>query len=98
MEVVEFSTNSEHLAISGADGHLRVWETATSKLWHEFIPSSHLAATCSCLSWAPTHVETAQVTAYSPELAKHRAKLHLYVEDSIDERVFRWGRRRNGSM
>ncbi|CAG7825086.1 unnamed protein product [Allacma fusca] len=60
MEVVRFSPSGEYLAVSGSDGHLRLWETATNKLWHEFIPSSHLAATCTCLEWAPTYQENGQ--------------------------------------
>lgn len=40
-------------AISGSDGRLRVWETANSRLQHEYVPSAHLSAACTCLAWAP---------------------------------------------
>lgn len=40
-------------AISGPDGRLRVWETANSRLQHEYVPSAHLSAACTCLAWAP---------------------------------------------
>ncbi|XP_068796170.1 WD repeat-containing protein 43 [Struthio camelus] len=41
------------LAVCGADGRLRVWETAGSRLQHEYVPSAHLSAACTCLAWAP---------------------------------------------
>ncbi|KAM4679189.1 WD repeat-containing protein 43 isoform 2-T2 [Amazona ochrocephala] len=40
-------------AISSSDGRLRVWETASSRLQHEYVPSAHLSAACTCLAWAP---------------------------------------------
>ncbi|XP_075003409.1 WD repeat-containing protein 43 isoform X2 [Calonectris borealis] len=40
-------------AISSSDGRLRVWETANSRLQHEYVPSAHLSAACTCLAWAP---------------------------------------------
>ncbi|XP_067883786.1 WD repeat-containing protein 43 [Heterodontus francisci] len=44
---------AECLASAAADGRIRVWNTQGSGLRHEYVPSSHLSATCSCLSWAP---------------------------------------------
>ncbi|XP_015283452.1 PREDICTED: WD repeat-containing protein 43 [Gekko japonicus] len=41
------------LALSGLDGRLRVWETPSSRLQHEYVPSAHLSAACTCLAWAP---------------------------------------------
>lgn len=41
------------LAVSGSDGRLRVWEAAGSRLRHEYVPSAHLSAACTCLAWAP---------------------------------------------
>ncbi|XP_078398814.1 WD repeat-containing protein 43 [Cetorhinus maximus] len=41
------------LAVAGVDGRIRVWNTQSGGLRHEYVPSSHLSATCSCLSWAP---------------------------------------------
>ena len=51
--VVDLSPDGEYLAISGADGILKLWETNTGSLSQEYIPSSHLSATCTCLSWGP---------------------------------------------
>lgn len=41
------------LAVSGSDGRLRVWDAASSRLQHEYVPSAHLSAACTCLAWAP---------------------------------------------
>uniref|UniRef100_A0A8C9FCQ2 WD repeat domain 43 n=1 Tax=Pavo cristatus TaxID=9049 RepID=A0A8C9FCQ2_PAVCR len=41
------------LAVSGSDGRLRVWDTVGSRLQHEYVPSAHLSAACTCLAWAP---------------------------------------------
>lgn len=52
-QLVSFSTNGEYLAFCGADGRLKIWETATGTLKQEYTPTSHLTAMCTCLSWAP---------------------------------------------
>ncbi|KAJ6666855.1 hypothetical protein lerEdw1_018857 [Lerista edwardsae] len=41
------------LALSGPDGRLRVWDTPSSRLQQEYVPSAHLSAACTCLAWAP---------------------------------------------
>ncbi|XP_042704461.2 WD repeat-containing protein 43 isoform X1 [Chrysemys picta bellii] len=41
------------LALCGPDGRLRVWDTPSSRLQHEYVPSAHLSAACTCLAWAP---------------------------------------------
>ncbi|XP_029642688.1 WD repeat-containing protein 43 isoform X1 [Octopus sinensis] len=53
-EVVKFSPNGNYLIHSSVDGIIKVWETQTGTLKDEFTPSSHLAATCSCLAWHPS--------------------------------------------
>ncbi|XP_077990274.1 WD repeat-containing protein 43-like [Glandiceps talaboti] len=47
------SPNAELLALCSPDGRLKIWETATSSLKQQYTPSSHLSATCTCLSWEP---------------------------------------------
>ncbi|CAL8090103.1 unnamed protein product [Orchesella dallaii] len=58
MEVSRFSSSGEYLGVSGTDGRLRIWDTSTSVLKQEFVPSSHLTATCTCIEWAPTTSQT----------------------------------------
>ncbi|XP_064412651.1 WD repeat-containing protein 43 [Latimeria chalumnae] len=38
---------------SAADGRVRFWDTRSGALRQEYVPSSHLSATCTCLSWGP---------------------------------------------
>jgi len=45
------SPDGESAIQSSPDGVVKVWETATGSLKSEYKPSSHLSATCSCLSW-----------------------------------------------
>jgi len=54
MEKPRFSNNGEYLAVAGGDGRLRIWETASCTVKQEFIPSSHLSATCTCIEWSPS--------------------------------------------
>ncbi|XP_072912111.1 WD repeat-containing protein 43 [Hemitrygon akajei] len=44
--------SAQCLASVAGDGRIRVWDTQGGGLKHEYVPSSHLSATCSCLSWA----------------------------------------------
>lgn len=56
---IVFSPSGEYCMISSPDGVLKLWETSTSKLSQQYTPSSHLTATCTCLSWGPKkHTDT----------------------------------------
>ncbi|KAM5292491.1 WD repeat-containing protein 43 [Ctenodactylus gundi] len=46
-----------YFALASTDGHLRVWETANSRLQQEYVPSAHLSGTCTCLAWAPPRLQ-----------------------------------------
>ncbi|XP_052770151.1 WD repeat-containing protein 43-like [Mya arenaria] len=48
---VEISPDGELAIHSSHDGTVKVWETATGSLRSEYKPSSHLSASCTCLSW-----------------------------------------------
>ncbi|XP_046371992.2 WD repeat-containing protein 43-like [Haliotis rufescens] len=50
---LDFSQNGEILVYSSPDGVLKLWDSSTGQLNKEYTPSSHLSATCSCLSWGP---------------------------------------------
>ncbi|XP_030051995.1 WD repeat-containing protein 43 [Microcaecilia unicolor] len=39
------------LALCSPDGHVRTWDTQSGHLRHEYVPSAHLSATCTCLAW-----------------------------------------------
>ncbi|KAJ7991235.1 hypothetical protein DPEC_G00295220 [Dallia pectoralis] len=49
-----FSPKShQYLALCAQDGRLRVWDTDSKTLHQEYVPSAHLSATCTCISWGP---------------------------------------------
>ncbi|XP_037551437.1 WD repeat-containing protein 43 [Nematolebias whitei] len=49
-----FSPKSrQYLAVCAQDGRLRIWNTDSKTLHQEYVPSAHLSATCTCLSWGP---------------------------------------------
>lgn len=50
---VDFNSHLDNVAISTAGSLLRIWEIDTSKLKDEYLPSAHLAASCTCLKWKP---------------------------------------------
>lgn len=51
--IAEFSPCGDYLACSDSSGALQIWETSTGIKRQQYIPSSHLSATCSCIAWAP---------------------------------------------
>ncbi|XP_060593577.1 WD repeat-containing protein 43-like [Ruditapes philippinarum] len=57
---IEFSPKGEFAVHSSHDGVIKVWEIATNSLKNEYKPSSHLSATCTCLSWCPRSRENKQ--------------------------------------
>lgn len=48
-----FSPSGEKLSQVGPDGMVRVWDTATGVLDHEYQPASHLMAKPSCIQYSP---------------------------------------------
>ncbi|XP_010903377.1 WD repeat-containing protein 43 [Esox lucius] len=43
----------QYLALCAQDGRLRIWNTDSKTLHQEYVPSAHLSATCTCISWGP---------------------------------------------
>lgn len=64
METVRFSPSGEYVAVSGNDGRLKIYESATNKFLQEFVSSSHLTEVCNCLEWAPNSRKAQQVRSY----------------------------------
>ena len=47
------SPGGQDLAITSNDGRLSIWDVSVGQLKHEFVPSAHLSASCTCLTWMP---------------------------------------------
>uniref|UniRef100_A0A673L625 WD repeat-containing protein 43-like n=1 Tax=Sinocyclocheilus rhinocerous TaxID=307959 RepID=A0A673L625_9TELE len=49
-----FSPKSQQfLALCAQDGRLRIWNTDSKTLQQEYVPSAHLSAACTCVTWGP---------------------------------------------
>ncbi|XP_056624714.1 WD repeat-containing protein 43 [Triplophysa dalaica] len=49
-----FSPKSrQFLALCAQDGRLRIWNTDSKTLQQEYVPSAHLSAACTCVTWGP---------------------------------------------
>ena len=66
--VAEFSPCGQYLACSDSSGALKIWETSTGIKRQQYIPSSHLSATCSCIAWAPKRSAVPSVSSFTSRL------------------------------
>uniref|UniRef100_A0A671MJ79 WD repeat-containing protein 43-like n=1 Tax=Sinocyclocheilus anshuiensis TaxID=1608454 RepID=A0A671MJ79_9TELE len=56
-----FSPKSQQfLALCAQDGRLRIWNTDSKTLQQEYVPSAHLSAACTCVTWGPCRADVPQ--------------------------------------
>ena len=65
VEPVAFSGDGNYFASCANDGTLKVWNTVTGQIKQQYVPSSHLSAACSCLSWSCGQVDDVRQQACS---------------------------------
>ncbi|XP_064565409.1 WD repeat-containing protein 43 [Zonotrichia leucophrys gambelii] len=70
-------------ASAGPDGRLRVWDTAGSRLQHEYVPSAHLSAACTCLAWAPAGARQPP-SKDGPQRKKRKSEVGGEVDKQLD--------------
>ena len=46
-----FSQDGQYYAFCGNDGKLKIWETVSGRLKHEYTPNRHLSSPCSVIGW-----------------------------------------------
>ncbi|KAL1257852.1 hypothetical protein QQF64_011096 [Cirrhinus molitorella] len=46
--------SQQFLALCAQDGRLRIWNTDSKTLQQEYVPSAHLSAACTCMTWGPS--------------------------------------------
>ncbi len=46
------SSKGDYVALCSADGCIKFYDTLTSSLKQEYSSSTHLQASCTCLSWS----------------------------------------------
>ncbi|XP_067943704.1 WD repeat-containing protein 43-like [Watersipora subatra] len=49
--VFDVEHTTKNVACTSSDGVLRIWDSESVLLKNEFLPSAHLAATCTCIKW-----------------------------------------------
>lgn len=54
-----FSQDGQYYAFCGNDGKLKIWETASGRLKHEYIPNRHLSSPCSVIGWISVSPQSA---------------------------------------
>ncbi|XP_055086934.1 WD repeat-containing protein 43 isoform X2 [Periophthalmus magnuspinnatus] len=74
-----FSPKSrQYLALCAQDGRLRIWNTDNKTLHQEYVPSAHLSATCTCISWGPC-----RTVKEGPQRKKRKSEA-VQVEERAD--------------
>ncbi|XP_024863799.1 WD repeat-containing protein 43 isoform X2 [Kryptolebias marmoratus] len=74
-----FSPKSrQYLAVCAQDGRLRIWNTDSKTLHQEYVPSAHLSATCTCISWGPC-----RAAKEGPQRKKRKSEA-AQVEGKVD--------------
>lgn len=73
-----FSPDGQYYAYCGNDGKLKIWETASGRLRHEYIPNQHLSSPCSVIGWILVSQQSAgnaSVKRHVLSRARHAAPL-----------------------
>ncbi|XP_042211483.1 WD repeat-containing protein 43-like isoform X1 [Homarus americanus] len=65
-KLLSFSPSGEKLAHSGPDGILRIWNTTSGLLEHQFQPAEHLTATTSCIRYCSTRKRLQETAKKKP--------------------------------
>ncbi|KAM4541988.1 WD repeat-containing protein 43 isoform 2-T2 [Odontesthes bonariensis] len=74
-----FSPKSrQYLALCAQDGRLRIWNTDSKTLQQEYVPSAHLSATCTCITWGPC-----RTVKEGPQRKKRKSEA-VQVEEKAD--------------
>ncbi|XP_040917179.1 WD repeat-containing protein 43 [Toxotes jaculatrix] len=74
-----FSPKSrQYLALCAQDGRLRIWNTDSRTLHQEYVPSAHLSATCTCITWGPC-----RIVKEGPQRKKRKSEVGQ-VEEKAD--------------
>uniref|UniRef100_A0A672P817 WD repeat-containing protein 43-like n=1 Tax=Sinocyclocheilus grahami TaxID=75366 RepID=A0A672P817_SINGR len=78
-----FSPKSQQfLALCAQDGRLRIWNTDSKTLQQEYVPSAHLSAACTCVTWGPCR---AVQVAYSEVPQRKRRKCEAGVAPELSD-------------
>lgn len=83
-----FSQDEQYYAFCGSDGKLKIWETASGRLKHEYTPNRHLSSPCSVLEWI--FVGLQPIGTASPTTRKRRKRKSI-SEDTEHKAIVAMG-------
>ncbi|XP_011695781.1 PREDICTED: WD repeat-containing protein 43 [Wasmannia auropunctata] len=78
-----FSQNGQYYAFCGNDGKLKIWETASGRLKHEYTPNRHLSSPCSVIEWISVSPQSAGNISPSPRKKRRRKS----ISEEIDHKA-----------
>ncbi|XP_024890488.1 WD repeat-containing protein 43 [Temnothorax curvispinosus] len=70
-----FSQDGQYYAVCGNDGKLKIWETASGRLKHEYTPNRHLSSPCSVIGWISASPQSAGNVSPSPRKRRRRKSI-----------------------
>lgn len=82
-----FSSDGQYYAFCGNDGKLKIWETASGRLKHEYTPNRHLSSPCSVIGWIS--VSSQSTSNASPSPWKRRSRKS--ISEEADRKVVAMG-------
>ncbi|KAG5309325.1 WDR43 protein, partial [Acromyrmex insinuator] len=75
-----FSQDGQYYAFCGNDGKLKIWETASGRLKHEYTPNRHLSSPCSVIGWIFVSPQSAGNVSPSPRKRRRRKSISEQVD------------------
>ncbi|XP_018397416.1 PREDICTED: WD repeat-containing protein 43 [Cyphomyrmex costatus] len=75
-----FSQDGQYYAFCGNDGKLKIWETASGRLKHEYTPNRHLSSPCSVIGWILVSPQSAGNVSPSPKKRRRRKSISEQVD------------------
>ncbi|XP_012527927.1 WD repeat-containing protein 43 [Monomorium pharaonis] len=75
-----FSQDGQYYAYCGNDGKLKIWETASGRLKHEYTSNRHLSSPCSVIGWISVNPQSTPSGNISPLPKKRRRRKSILEE------------------
>ncbi|XP_011642160.1 WD repeat-containing protein 43 [Pogonomyrmex barbatus] len=75
-----FSRDGQYYAFCGNDGKLKIWETASGRLKHEYTPNRHLSSPCSVIEWISVSPQSAGNASPAPRKRRRRKSISEEID------------------
>ncbi|EZA60529.1 hypothetical protein DMN91_009590 [Ooceraea biroi] len=78
-----FSQNGQYYAFCGNDGKLKIYETASGRLKHEYTPNRHLSSPCSVITWISVSLQSMGNVSPLPRKKRRRKSVSEDAEHKL---------------